>query len=460
MEEESARASGYGWYVVAVLTLAHLVSFLDRAVLITAMVPLKAEFRLSDLGLGLLFGPSFVVLYSVATIPLGRLADRINRKWLIASGVTVWMSCTLAFGLAQTVPELFAARIGVGLGEAALVPAALSLIAGYIPRPQLGRAVGIFLLGPLYGTAVAYLVSGVFLNHSRAASYWLQALHLLQPWRLVFLAAAIPAIVTLLLVCTLREAPREPREAGASRPFAGGYLARHRRAFLLHIAASATAVIVLQAVFAWLPTFFVRQFSLNIGFVSSIMGVVTLFVTPLTTVGSGFLLDWFGRRGEPAAPGLILAGSQLLAIPFYLPISLCTSPLPAAVTIVLGQAFHGLTSSAAVAGAQLMTPLRLRGTVTAILMTSITLLGVGLGPPVTGYLSDHWFTGPRAIGESLTVVVVAFGTLAAILAFLSRKPFAAAFKAARREDTEAEAASQPPVTPCPLPLSLNDDVAD
>src|SRR5580692_7661943 len=97
---QQSSAKAYGWYVVFVLTLGHLVSFLDRAVLITTMGSLKAEFAFSDFELGLLFGPSFVILYCMATIPLGRLADRVNRKWLIGGGVLVWAACTLAFGLA------------------------------------------------------------------------------------------------------------------------------------------------------------------------------------------------------------------------------------------------------------------------------------------------------------------------------------------------------------------------
>lgn len=432
-----AKASGYAWFVVSVLALAHLVSFLDRAVLITAMIPLKAEFHFSDLELGLLFGPAFVVLYCFATIPLGHLADRTNRKWLIVGGIAVWTLCTLAFGLARTVPELFAARVGVGLGEAALVPAALSIIASLIPRAQLGRAVGLFLVGPPYGTALALLLNGAFFSGHFTPPGWLGDLQLLSPWRLSFLAATIPGLIILLVVAMLRDIPRKtPPPAVAARADTR-FFAQHWPAFVLHILAASAGIIVAQASFAWLPTYFVRAYTLGPGLVSSVIGMVTLCLTPLTAIGGGALLDWFSRRGEPAGPGLVLIGSQLLALPFYIALPMWSSPLVAAIFLLPGYVLHGPTTSASLAGLQLMTPARLRGRATAILMTCITLFGVGLGPPLTGYLSDKWFSGPRAIGMALIAVTVVFSCLSAALAFFSRPPFARAVAATKFEEAQA-----------------------
>jgi len=133
----------YAWYVAGLLSLAHLVSFLDRFVMGLVLVPVKLEFGLSDTQLGLLHGTGFVILYTLAALPLGRLADRSNRRNLIIGGIILWSLATAWSGLANSFSTLFAARVGVGFGEAALLPAAMSLLAAYFGREKLGRAVGL-----------------------------------------------------------------------------------------------------------------------------------------------------------------------------------------------------------------------------------------------------------------------------------------------------------------------------
>ena len=120
-------APAYAWYVALLLATAHLVSFIDRYLMSLMMEPLKADLGVSDTQLGLLQGTGFVVLYTLVAVPLGLTADRVNRRNLIVAGILVWSLATAMCGLASSFGWLFAARIGVGFGEAALVPAAMSL---------------------------------------------------------------------------------------------------------------------------------------------------------------------------------------------------------------------------------------------------------------------------------------------------------------------------------------------
>jgi MFS family permease len=159
----SASGGLYAWYVALLLAAAHLISFIDRFLMSLVMEPLKADMSLSDTQLGLLQGTGFVILYTVAAVPLGLLADRLNRRNLIIAGITIWSVATGLCGLASSFGSLFLARLGVGFGEAALVPAAMSLLAAYFPRRQLGRAVSLFTTGASLGKSAALIGGGAVL---------------------------------------------------------------------------------------------------------------------------------------------------------------------------------------------------------------------------------------------------------------------------------------------------------
>ena len=133
-----------GWLVVAILMTAYVFSFLDRQILALMIQPMKRDLGLSDTSISLLLGLAFGLFYSLLGVPLGRIADSHSRRGLIAAGMVTWCLMTIACGLARNYGELFAARVGLGVGEAALAPAALSLISDYFPREKRGRAISIY----------------------------------------------------------------------------------------------------------------------------------------------------------------------------------------------------------------------------------------------------------------------------------------------------------------------------
>ena len=149
------------WYTVGLLFVAYTFSFVDRFILTLLIEPIKQDFNLSDTGVSLLVGFAFVIFYTFLGIPIGRLADRVNRRNLIVAGITLWSCMTALCGMARGFGSLFVARVGVGVGEAALSPAAYSMIADLFPPKKLGRALSVYTAGAFVGVGLALIVGGL-----------------------------------------------------------------------------------------------------------------------------------------------------------------------------------------------------------------------------------------------------------------------------------------------------------
>src|SRR5580658_3467026 len=154
----------YAWWVVFALTAIYMLSYTDRQILSLLVAPMKRDLGISDTRVGLLQGLAFGLFYTFMGLPLGRIADTRNRRNLIAAGVVLWSLFTSACSLARSFWTLFLARMGVGVGEASLSPAAYSLIADYFPREQLGVAISVFYMGIYLGTSLSLLVTGFIVD--------------------------------------------------------------------------------------------------------------------------------------------------------------------------------------------------------------------------------------------------------------------------------------------------------
>lgn len=418
------RAGAYAWYVALLLAVAHLVSFIDRFLMSLVMEPLKVDLGVSDAQLGLLQGTGFIILYTVAAVPLGQLADRINRRNLIVVGILVWSLATALCGLAGSFGSLFLARIGVGFGEAALVPAAMSLLAAYFPRRQLGRAVGMFTTGASLGKSAALIGGGAVLAALTAAGGLALPGMQLLPWQGTFVVMALPGVLlAIVLLATVREPARpatktvRPGIAEAWR-----YVRAHRSAFVLHTGASALVVLSVQSLAAWAPSYFVRFFAMSPPEAGIAVGSVMLVAAPLGHITGGTLTDICQARGVPSPPAPVIALGMAAAIPALLIFTTATS-LPFALFAYGVLSFClTLAAPASLAGIQMLTPDRLRGVVTSMFLAVTSLVGIGLGPALIGLLTDS-LGGPQFLARALTLALPAVALVAALLALASRQPF-------------------------------------
>ena len=152
------------WTTLAILFLAYISSFVDRMIISLLVEPIKADFQISDTQISLLLGLSFAIFYCLAALPIGRLVDIWSRKKIVTVGITLWSFMTALCGLAQNYTQLFLARIGVGVGEASLAPAAYSMLADSFPPKKLGLAMGVFTMGTAVGAGLALIIGGAIIS--------------------------------------------------------------------------------------------------------------------------------------------------------------------------------------------------------------------------------------------------------------------------------------------------------
>lgn len=420
-----AGARGYAWYVAALLATGHLISFIDRFLMSLLMEPLKADLGVSDAQLGLLQGTGFVILYTLVAVPLGRMADTMNRRSLIIAGILLWSLATGLCGLADNFGSLFLARIAVGFGEAALVPAAMSLLAAYFPRRQLGRAVSLFTTGASLGKSAALIGGGAVLATVTAiGGMTLPGIGHLAPWQATFVIMAVPGFLLALLMLTVREPARVSATAGVSPSFgtAFQYVRQNGAAYATHTAAATIVVLLIQTIVAWMPSFYVRFFAMTSPQAGLTVGSIVLVAAPLGHLCGGMLTDNFQSRraASPAAP--VIVTGLLGAIPSILVFATSRNLAVSVVAAALLNFFLTLASPATLAGIQMLTPDRLRGVVTSMFLATATLIGIGCGPAMIGLLTDL-LGGPNRLGQSLLIAVPILALSGAALALASRKPF-------------------------------------
>jgi MFS family permease len=415
--------------ILALLFLSYVVAFVDRGLVSVAAAPIKHDLGLSDTQFGLLSGTAFVALYCVCGIPLGWLADRTDRRAVIAIGLLVWSAMTAACAAAGSFGAFFLARIGVGLGEACLVPAAISLLGSVTPLRQMGRAVAIFLMGAAVGNVFALLAGGRILEGIGSAT--IPGLGQIAPWRLLFLLGALPGFALAGLVMGIREPARAASFAGPRRAFqaASALLLDNRKAFLPLTIATACIIVLSQAQAAWVPLFYTRAFGLTPGEAAQTVGLMFLLSAPAGQWLGGSLIDHLRLRGVAAAPHLLQAGCSILCIP---PAILFCMAKQLSVSEAGYTVFNLLVFAATPAGMtgwQLLTPERYRGLIVALLLAVVTLIGVGVGPVVVGALSDHLLGHEQSLGISLLSVIVGAGIGGLFAALSGRRAFAQALGA-------------------------------
>ena len=195
-------APAVAWSTLGILFLAYVSSFVDRMIIGLLVEPIKRDFQISDTQVSLLLGLSFAIFYCVVALPIGRLVDIWSRKKIITVGITLWSLMTALCGLAQNYAQLFLARVGVGVGEASLAPAAYSILADTFPPRKLGLAMGIFNMGTAVGAGLALIIGGTiisFVTGENEGTISLFGIEFLSGWQWVFILVGLPGLLIAVL---------------------------------------------------------------------------------------------------------------------------------------------------------------------------------------------------------------------------------------------------------------------
>lgn len=437
----------HAWYALVVLTLANVSGFVDRQILSLLTVPLKRDLQLSDTQVSLLIGLGFAVFYSLLGLPIGRWVDRGMRPRIVALGAALWSVMTLLTGITRGYGQLFLARVGVGVGEATLGPAAVSIIADQFPREKLGTAMSTYMVGTFAGSGVAYALGAYIVGRvDQPGMITLPLVGEIFPWQTVFFWIGAPGLLVALLALSIREPRREADPAAASRvpsaPSAASsvgfadvwqYVRGNLRtigALSLGFAFSAS---VNYGVGAWMAAFFVRTHAWSIEQAGTLQGVLTFTIGPIGVMAGGRLNDWLLRRGHVDAPlrvGLLGALGMAVFAGLYPAVP---SAMVAAVLLIPVNLFAAMPWGAANAAIAEAMPARLRGQGSAIYQLVVNLVSGVLGPTAVALVTDRVFGDERMLRWSLVIASIGGMMLASALMLYARAAYVATVTAVRAE---------------------------
>jgi len=406
-------------WALTVLLFAYILSFIDRNVMAILVGPIRRSFEISDFQYGLLHGLAFTLFYTLLGLPLGRLADRGNRRTIIAMGVLFWSLMTCACGVVRSFGGLFVARMGVGVGEAALSPPAHSLLSDLFPAKALPRAMSVFTLGISLGGGMAYMIGGWVLGAVGDVELALPFVGSLQPWQLTFILVGLPGFVVAALVWTIREPVRRGRTRtdGRAIPIADvlRYFAKHARLYGAIIGSISMLSVLGYGTITWYVEMLIRKFGVQASEVGPTFGWIFIVAGSAGALAGGLLAERLIRRYSDANLRVVVLAGTLWIVPGIAGPLMPTEEgalLMAAVILFLMSSYVG----PAIAALQTATPNEMRALASALLLFAANLFGLGLGPPLVGALTTHVLGGDHTLYLALAGLAAVFAPLAAVTA--------------------------------------------
>ncbi len=440
----------YAWYVAVLMMFFYVLSFMDRQIIAVLIEPIKADLSLSDVQISLLGGLSFVLFYSTMGIFVGRLADSLNRPLLIAAGVFIWSLTTALCGLAGKFWQLLFFRMGVGLGESALLPSTLSLLSDYFPPKRLATPTSVFMLGAPIGIGLSFALGGLIYSVAvdvASAPGWIDVAFIggTAAWKLVLLFLGSLGMLMTLLLVTVKEPRNRSAEAAervaksqakaaeaATMTEVTAYAKKNLKAIgLLYIGMSFISLAAYSQAF-WDITFLSRTYGWDAPTGSFWYGMVQMFAGLSGMLCGGIVADQLTKRGIQGASVIMVIIGCGVAAPFSFIYPLASSA-SAALWLMIPAIFGSSMAFAATASAiQRMFPGAMLGLAAGIYFFFSNAVGIGIGPTAVAAFTDYVFKDPDMIRQSLLIV----GGVARVLAFIM---VLAGFKAYRDLLTEQTA---------------------
>ena len=400
------RVTWHSHYALFMLATIYVFNYIDRLVVSILIEPIKQEFGISDIQIGLLSGVAFAIFYTIFGFPFGRLADRIGRKPVIALACIAWSAMTMLCGFATSFAMLLLFRIGVAVGEAGGTAPSVAMVSELYPPQKRSRALSVFLMGPSLGA-----VLGLGLGGWIAETYG---------WRTAFIVIGAPGVLLGLIFLFTVRSPR----IVVPQPGTGSTPDEHWRstlrsllatpAFLLVVAAGTLAAVMGYAVGTWNPSFLIRSHGLTVQQAGLLVGLGGGICSTIGTLMCGSLTDRMVAR-DPGWQLIIPMVGCLISVPlglaFYLwptgiAFNIGALPVPEAFLFYLGFSFTAIWWAVPCFGAiSHLFPARRLAQATSIFVMAMTLLGVGLGPIVVGTLSE--LLNPRLGQEALRYALAA-----------------------------------------------------
>jgi MFS family permease len=422
----------YAWYVVGVLMLAYTNSFIDRQILALLVEPIRADLAISDTQVSLLAGLAFSIFYTLMGVPIARLADQKNRKAIIAFGVAFWSAMTALCGAARNFWQLFAARVGVGVGEATLSPAAFSIMADYFPKHKLARAFSVYSMGVYFGAGLAMIIGGIVVRMvMNAGAVTLPLLGEVRPWQMTFFFVGMLGLPIFLLVLTIREPVRRGLKAAgvpaderaSSLPVLLAFLRLNARTVFFHFLAFSMIGIAIAGYMVWTPTLFIRTWGWDASTIGLAYGGIMFVLGTAGVYAGGFVADWLESKGRRDAILRAAFYGGLVTVPFAVATPLMPNAWLALAALGLTSFLLAFPQGLPAAALQVITPNPLRAQMTALYFLVGNLIALGFGPTLVALVTDFGFADPMKLRYSMALVSATVIPLGVLLSFLALRPY-------------------------------------
>ncbi|MEN3976528.1 MFS transporter [Emcibacter sp. SYSU 3D8] len=416
------------WQAVGVLAIATVFAFIDRHLLYILSEPVRETLGVTDTQISLLQGMAFVVFYALFGLPIGRLVDRRNRRNIVIAGVLAWSVMTLACGMATDFWTLFAARAGVGIGEACLAPAAFSMIADYFPPRLRGRAMACIVMSITLGSGCSYLIGAGMANLIPGAEQVdLPLLGATYGWQLTFFAAALPGFVIALLLLFVDEPARRETvphvAAGSSVAMTiWSYSRRHRTILVCLMLGAGFVALVSYAVVAWMTALYVRYFGYSVATIGTTLGLINIIAGLPGGMVGGYLSDYFATRSGRGGRYNVMVIGIALGIPVLVLWPQVDSAIASLVCLAALMFILPLIVASIPSTLQAIVPNQFRGQMTAVLYLINGAFGVAFGPLLIALGTDYLFT-EGGLRQSLLVLLPAMMAIAWLLILVGRSGY-------------------------------------
>ncbi len=394
------------WATAILMTMLFVLSFVDRNIIKLLVDPIRHDLGATDLQISLLVGLSFSMLYSVSCVPFGYASDIVSRRKLLAGAVAVWSTMSVLCGVASSYAQLFVARAGLGIGEAALQPSATSLIRDSFPPKARARPFSVFAIGPLVGSAMAMLIGGALFGLAEAGHVRdIPILGALRPWQFALVIPGLIGLVLAAAVLLIAEPARPPKAAGPTPGFRETW--RHIRAhgglYLLVFAAPTIWSLGNSGWTAWMAPAMGRRWGLSPVEIGATAGLIALSCASIGTIGWGFLIDALTARGKRDA----IIQVPVLVIGLHLVPALAIFLMPTITGMWVAYGFSMLlTGPIQIAASTIIaerTPSHLIGKTIALFNMVQNFLGLAIGPTLFALVASGFFPGERGIIPAMMI---------------------------------------------------------
>ncbi len=398
--------NNYRYYVLIMLTITSMFNIADRLIMSILLEDIKAEFVLTDTQLGLLAGLAFALFYALMGLPIARLADKYNRKNILAASLAFWSAMTAVCGFATGFVSLFFARLGVGIGEAGGSPSSYSIIADYFKPSERARAMGIYVIGAVLGTGGGLIVGGLL-------GEWLG-------WRLTFMVLGVPGILLgVILFFTVREPQRGRFDTGSEADKQATDIKKtlksllHNKVYVRASISYAMLTMIGYSMAIWLAPIMLRNFDVSLGKVGLYLGLTYIVGGVPGPLIGGYLTDFMVKRDARWRAWIPAIGSLGSVVSLWFCLS-ADSLVAFLAYFSIGYAFFMIPQGASMTMLQSWVGSGERALATSMALLVNSLIGLALGPFLIGALSDALVADYGKLSLSYALLIVCVG--AAILA--------------------------------------------